>query len=240
MSAELSPVTDDRRPEETLTWAAEKFGSQVVMATAFGPEGCVLIDMIARNDLPIRIVTIDTGLFFSETQALWHQLEERYGIQIEAVRPQQSIEQQAAAHGDKLWESNPDRCCELRKVAPFQAALAGMDAWITSVRRDQTQQRADSDIVEQDDRFGVVKVNPLAHWSRDRVWAYLKEHDVPVNPLHALGYPSIGCMPCTSRVQAGEDPRAGRWRGSQKTECGLHVQRGETGIVLTRRSEARG
>lgn len=236
MSAELTPlgsVAPGRSPEEVLAWAAGRF-PRIALATAFGPEGCALIDMIGRRRLPIRIVTIDTGLFFPETIDLWKKLEKRYEVTIEAIRPRQSVQEQAREHGERLWERDPDRCCELRKVAPLAGLLSGLDAWISSVRRDQTPQRATAEVVEVDRRFGLIKVNPLAEWSSARVWDYLREHDVPVNPLHALGYPSIGCTPCTTRVGAGEDPRAGRWRGTSKTECGLHVGPRETRVVLER------
>jgi phosphoadenosine phosphosulfate reductase len=134
------------------------------------------------------------------------------------------VEEQARTHGDRLWEREPDRCCALRKIEPLQQALAGFDAWITAIRRDQTADRADAAVLEQDRRFGLAKVNPLVAWTSADVAAYVRENDVPVSPLHQQGYPSIGCLPCTSRVLPGEDPRAGRWRGRVKTECGLHAR----------------
>jgi len=121
-----------------------------------------------------------------------------------------------------LWERDPDRCCEMRKVQPLRAALAGADAWITALRRDQTPDRANASMLEHDQKFGLVKINPLVEWTAQDVRDYVREHDVPFNPLHEQGYPSIGCAPCTSPVQAGESPRAGRWRGKGKTECGIH------------------
>ena len=168
--------------------------------------------------------TIDTGLLFPETYALWRRLEERYGLTIRAVRPELSLAAQGALHGDSLWERTPDKCCEIRKVAPLRRALAGFDAWITSIRRDQTNDRSAARVVERDLRFGLTKVNPLAGWTSEDVQRYVRVHQVPVNPLHARGYPSIGCMPCTTPVASGEAPRAGRWRGSEKTECGLHAR----------------
>jgi phosphoadenylyl-sulfate reductase (thioredoxin) len=213
---------EGRGPEEILSWAAERFAPRLTFATGFGAEGCVLIDMIGRLGLPIDVFTLDTGLLFPETYALWRRLEEKYGITIRAVRPAQSVPEQARTEGDRLWERQPDRCCALRKVEPLRQALAGFDAWITAIRRDQTADRATAGVVEQDDRFGLVKVNPLVTWTSADVSAYVAENDVPVNPLHEQGYPSVGCLPCTSRVLPGEDPRAGRWRGRVKTECGLH------------------
>src|SRR5262249_43659978 len=129
---------------------------------------------------------------------------------------------QAAQLGSNLWLTNPDRCCEIRKVLPLRSALVGFEAWISAIRRDQTPQRAQARVLERDARFGLVKVNPLAAWTAEDVWSYVKENEVPFNPLHEEGYPSIGCVPCTSAVLPGEDPRSGRWRGRAKKECGLH------------------
>jgi phosphoadenosine phosphosulfate reductase len=209
-------------PEEILAFAADRYGPRAGFATGFGPEGCVLIDLIGRHRLPIRIFTLDTGLLFPETHTLWRRLEERYGLEIEAVRPVLSVEQQARLHGERLWERDPDRCCALRKVEPLRAALSGLDAWITAIRRDQTAGRADAQVVERDRRFGLVKVNPLVSWTAQDVWEHLWTNDVPFNLLHVQGYPSIGCAPCTSPVARGENPRNGRWRRFAKTECGLH------------------
>jgi phosphoadenylyl-sulfate reductase (thioredoxin) len=171
----------------------------------------------------VDLLTLDTGLLFPETYALWRRLEQRYGLRIRAVRPAQTVEQQAAALGPALWERDPDRCCGLRKVEPLRAALSGYRAWISAIRREQTPERAGVAVVARDARFGLVKVSPLAAWTAARVWGYLRAHDVPTNPLHARGYPSIGCQPCTTPVRIGENPRAGRWRGKGKTECGLHA-----------------
>ena len=213
---------EDRTPLEALEWAVEQYADRLTFATAFGPEGCVLIDLIGRRRLPIDIFTLDTGLLFPETYELWRKLEARYGLRIRGVEPELSVEGQAAVHGGKLWERQPEQCCHMRKVMPLRAELARVDAWITSIRRDQTPQRAGALVVEPDAKFGIVKVNPLVRWTKKQVWAHLLEHDVPYNPLHDRGYPSIGCAPCTSAVKPGEDERAGRWRGTARTECGLH------------------
>jgi phosphoadenosine phosphosulfate reductase len=141
------------------------------------------------------------------------------------VRPRRTVAQQAAEHGPALWERDPDLCCSLRKLEPLHQALEGHQAWVSAIRRDQTADRAAAAVVERDRRYGLVKVNPLLDWSARDVWLYLREHGVPQNPLHERGYPSIGCQPCTGSVAAGEDPRAGRWRGREKTECGLHTRR---------------
>jgi phosphoadenylyl-sulfate reductase (thioredoxin) len=193
------------------------------MATGFGPEGGVLVDLVGVHALPIDIFTVDTGLLFPETYELWRRLERRYGLRIRAVRPRLGVEAQAEGWGPRLWERRPSQCCALRKMEPLTRALEGYDAWITAIRRDQTPERASARVVEWEPRHGVIKINPLAGWAAADVWSYLRANDVPYNPLHDRGYPSIGCRPCTTPVIAGEPERAGRWRGHTKTECGLHV-----------------
>jgi phosphoadenosine phosphosulfate reductase len=223
---------EGRPPAEILTWAAARFRSGIVFATGFGAEGCVLVDVIGRHRLPIRMIALDTGVLFPETYELWRALEAKYGVVIQSVHSELTLDQQAARFGARLWDREPDQCCALRKVAPLQHALRGKQAWITSIRRDQTSARAASRVVEHDATFGLVKVNPLVAWTDADVKAYVKEHAVPTNRLHAQGYPSIGCMPCTSPVAPGEDPRSGRWRGRVKTECGLHARPAVTTFPL--------
>jgi phosphoadenylyl-sulfate reductase (thioredoxin) len=221
--AGAAAVLEGGDPVAALEWAVARFAPRLALACSFGPEDLVLVDLIGRHRLPIDVFTLDTGVFFPETYALWREVEARYGIEVRGVRPVQSIDEQAAEHGPTLWTRAPDRCCHLRKLVPLAAALEGLAAWVTGIRRDQTPERASARVVERDRRPGLIKVNPIAHWTHDDVWAHLYLHDVPTNPLHQQGYPSIGCAPCTSPVAAGEDPRHGRWRGSVKTECGLHV-----------------
>lgn len=228
MSGIIDVVTTARELEGAeaaaiLQWASRHLGPKLTFATGFGVEGCVVIDLIARNQLPIDLFTLDTGLLFPETYELWRRLEARYGITIRAVRPEHTVAEQERAHGPALWERDPDRCCELRKVVPLRRALAGYDAWITAIRRDQTAERANARVVEHDRKFDLIKINPLVTWTHDDVWGHLYAHDVPYNPLHEQGYPSIGCQPCTAAVLPGEGARAGRWRGRSKKECGLHV-----------------
>ena len=213
-------------PRQVLEWTVARYAPRLAFATAFGPEGLVLLHLIASRRMPVDVFTLDTGLFFPQTYELWRRLEARYGMTVRAVRPALNVEEQAAREGRALWEHEPDRCCWLRKVDPLQQALAGHQAWITAIRRDQTRERGMARVVERDLRHGLVKVNPLLEWSSRDVWSYLREHDVPTNPLHDSGYPSIGCWPCTSAVSAHEDPRAGRWRGRAKSECGLHARSG--------------
>ena len=207
---------------EILRWASEQV-PKLTFATGFGAEGCVIIDLVARERLPIDLFTLDTGVLFPETSVLWRRLEDKYGIEIRAVRPAQTIPEQALVHGPALWDRDPDRCCELRKVVPLRHELSKFDAWITAIRRDQTPQRASARVVERDLKFGLIKINPLVTWSHDAVWAHIYAHDVPYNTLHDRGFPSIGCQPCTAAVAPGEDPRSGRWKGTAKKECGLHV-----------------
>ena len=219
-----SAALDEQSADAILRWAADTFGSKLTFATGFGIEGCVIVDLIARQRLPVDIFTLDTGLLFPETYDLWRQLEERYQVTIRGVRPAHTVAEQEEHEGPALWSVNPDRCCDLRKTQPLRATLSSFDAWISAIRRDQTPDRADAPVVAWDGRFGLVKVNPLVRWTFDDVQAYVKRHDVPYNVLHERGYPSIGCWPCTTPVAPGEDPRAGRWRGREKIECGLHLR----------------
>ncbi|MCY4030477.1 MAG: phosphoadenylyl-sulfate reductase [Acidobacteria bacterium] len=212
-------------PEEILRWAIDRYADRLTFATGFGAEGCVLIDLIGRHRLPIDLFTLDTGVLFPETRELWRRLEARYRLTIRGVRPQPAPGDDAGVSLDpahRLWERDPDGCCARRKVLPLAAELGRVDAWITAIRRDQTPQRANAPIVGWDAKFGIAKVNPLVAWTSRDVWRYLRTNDVPYNPLHDRGYPSVGCRPCTSPVRPGEDARAGRWRGTAKTECGLH------------------
>ena len=151
----------------------------------------------------------------------------RYRLPLRVVRPGLSLEEQGERYGPQLWSCAPDICCEVRKVEPQRRWLAGFDAWVTGIRRDQTAQRAETPVVGWDEFFGVFKIAPLASWSREQVFGYAEEHGVPLNPLLFKGYASIGCEPCTRPVREGEDERAGRWPGMEKTECGLHIVNGK-------------
>jgi len=208
--------------EDILVWAATQFPGRLTFATSLGIEDCVVTDMLARRNLDVDLFTLDTGLLFPETYALWEQIERRYGVSIARVSPAHTVEEQATLEGPELWGRDPDRCCDLRKMQPLRSTLSDYEAWVTAIRRDQTPERATAPVVSWDGRFGLIKVNPLVRWTIDDVRAYVSDHQVPYNPLHDQSYPSIGCVPCTSPVAPGEDPRSGRWRGSEKTECGLH------------------
>ena len=208
--------------EDVLRWAMQEFGPDVALATGFGAEGCVLIRMLSEIDRNARMFYLDTDLLFPETYELIRKLEARYGVRFEQRTSRLSLAAQAARYGERLWEREPDVCCQLRKVEPLREMLSGLRAWITAIRRDQTPARAGARVVELDRKFDVIKINPLAGWSSSDVWRYIREHDVPYNRLYDVGYSSVGCQPCTTLVQIGETDRAGRWRGFAKTECGLH------------------
>lgn len=221
--AQLKAASETWSAERVLNWAFENFGDKVAISTALGTGGMVMIDMASRVRRKFRVFTLDTDFLFSQTYNLMDQIEQRYGIAIERVHPLISPEEQGRLHGSALWHRDPDRCCDLRKVEPLRRKLGELQAWITSIRRDQTIGRASAGKIEWNERFGLVKINPIADWSSGQVQRYIHDHDVLYNPLHDLGYLSIGCTHCTRAVLPGEDERAGRWPGLSKTECGLHV-----------------
>ena len=227
--AALADEFEGRPAEGLLTWAAERFPGRIVLTCSWQRQSSVLVHMLAELGLDIRIVELDTGLLFPETYATRDRLVARYGIEVERVTPRRSVEEQARDEGPELWRSDPDRCCALRKVEPFARALAGMEAWITGIRRQQSVSRADAKTIEWDAGRGMAKIQPLVDWSDEDVQGYLYARDIPYNRLHDEGYPSIGCTPCTRAVRPGEDPRAGRWAGQDKNECGLHAAPAQTG-----------
>lgn len=213
--------------DELVKWVWERFGHQrLVLTTSFGMEGCVLVDLFARLDQPLDVVYLDTHFFFPETYALRDRMIERYPhLRFLNRGTALTPERQEELYGPELWRRNPDRCCALRRVEPMRAALAGVDVWVTGITRSQSATRAETPLVGWDWQFQLVKVSPLAGWDRARVWAYVQEHGVPYNPLHERGYPTIGCTHCTVPVPdlaLGAYTRAGRWAGTDKTECGLH------------------
>jgi phosphoadenosine phosphosulfate reductase len=218
---------EEATPQETLEWALGEFGNRIAIATGFGTEGVALIDIAvktaSRIGIDLNVFFLDTGFLFPETYRLREQIETRYGIPIRAFSTALTPELQSKAYGPELWSRDPDLCCRLRKVEPLKDALAGLDAWMTAIRRDQTPARAGAGVVEWDTRYQLVKVNPLARWSKREVWDYVVRNGIPYNPLSDLGYKSIGCTHCTRATAEGEDERAGRWPGHAKTECGLHV-----------------
>jgi phosphoadenosine phosphosulfate reductase len=213
---------ESKSPEEVLQWAVEQFGTGLTLASSFGAEDVVLIDMLHKIAPQTPIFYLDTNKHFPETYETRDRLQERYGLSFIQVLPKLTLAEQAAQYGDRLWEKNPNLCCQIRKVEPLAEVLSRYDAWITGIRREQAPTRAHAKKLEWDDKFHLYKCNPLAGWTQEQVWSYIRENSVPYNPLHDRHYPSIGCSVCTRPVKPGEDPRAGRWSGFDKTECGLH------------------
>lgn len=215
-------------PQRLIDWSVRRFESwRIVVTTAFGMEGCALIDMLARTNVPLTITYLDTHFFFPETYALRDRLAERYPtLRFVNAGTDLTPEQQARQYAPELWKSDPDKCCMLRKVVPMWDVMKNADVWLTGIRRDQSAARADTRVVEWDWRFDVLKINPFAYWTRIQIWEYVRENDVPYNPLHEQGYPSIGCTHCTAAVpgsEIGQYTREGRWAGTHKKECGLHL-----------------
>ena len=218
---DASPI---ERAETIVDNALAHHAGKIALACSFGgPAGMVLLDMIAKRDVSVPVYFLDTGLLFDETYALVARVRERYGIEPIAVRPELTVAQQNARYGEALWARDPDACCNLRKVVPQRQFLETFDAWITGIRRDQSASRTNVDVVSHDDTTGLAKIAPLAEWTSKDIWSYVVAHDVPYNPLNDRGYPSLGCTHCTRAVAPGEDPRAGRWSGTDKLECGLHA-----------------
>lgn len=215
-------------PREVLAWTFLQFAPEVVLATSFGTSDILLSHIVSTLRPETSIFYLDTGLFFPETYALRDRLEAQLGIRFQQVEPDLTLAEQETQHGAALWARNPNQCCHIRKVQPLERVLRGKSAWITGIRRDQAPTRAHSQIVEWDAAFGLVKVNPLAFWTEEEVRGYLSLNDLPYNELHDRGYPSIGCAPCTHPVAAGADPRSGRWTGSGKIECGIHLAHTES------------
>ena len=213
------------QPEEILRWAVRRFHPRLLMATAFGAEGCCLIDMLSRIEPGVTLINLETGYQFPETLALRERIREKYGIEVEYIRPELTVEEYEKEHGGPLYEHRPDQCCHDRKVLPLRRALARHNplAWISAIRKDQTADRGVAGVVQWDKKFQLVKVNPLLNWTKKEVWGYIVKNGVPYNELHDRDYPSIGCWPCTRAVLPGEDDRSGRWAGKAKKECGLHV-----------------
>lgn len=211
------------KPEQVLSWAFATYGDDLAIATGMGVEGMALLDIALRINPDAKVFTGDTEFLFPETYDLIDRVERRYGIKIEKLYSELTPEEQEKEFGPKLWARDPDQCCALRKVEPLRRKLATLDAWVTAIRRTQTAERAAVRKVDWDAKFNLVKISPLADWTREMVWSYVVKNDVPYNPLHDRNYPSIGCTHCTRAVKPGEDPRAGRWSGFGKTECGLHT-----------------
>jgi phosphoadenosine phosphosulfate reductase len=209
--------------EEILEWAVKRFSPRLVMTSNFGAEGVVVIDHLARVAPETSIIYLETGFQFAEIDQLKDRLRARYGLNVIERRAELSVEEQNRIYGERLYERDPDLCCRIRKVEPLAAALKGYDAWIAALRRDQSPTRANIGVVEWNARHELVKINPLAAWTRRQVWDYIVTNELPYNPLYDDGYTSIGCVPCTRRVVAGAHERSGRWDGEKKLECGIHL-----------------
>jgi phosphoadenosine phosphosulfate reductase len=207
--------------EEALRWALDTFHPGMYIACSFQKTSSVTVHLAHSINPDARFFYLDTDVLFPETYETKDRLEERYGIRFHRYSSI-TLEQQAGLYGDQLWGRDPDACCGIRKVEPMRSALSAVDLWVSGIRRSDSQTRARAPKFGWDKRFGLWKLNPLADWSEEQVWAYVNDHDIPYNPLHDQGYPSIGCTHCTRRPAAGEDARAGRWAGLEKTECGLH------------------
>ncbi len=233
-AVQLSREFEAQSPEALLGWALKKFGPKIVLASSFGPEDVVLIDMAVKIDPKVRIVTLDTGRLHEETYAVMDAVKFKYGVGIEVFFPDAArVEQLVRAKGFYSFKEsveNRKECCGIRKVEPLRRALAGAEAWVTGQRRAQSVTRTEVGKVEIDSsqgaatQGGIVKLNPLADWDEARVWAYIRGNKVPYNKLFDAGYRSIGCAPCTRPVKEGEDERAGRWwwESPDHKECGLH------------------
>ncbi|MFN2615390.1 MAG: phosphoadenylyl-sulfate reductase [Actinomycetota bacterium] len=219
----------DAPAEDILGWTFETYGARAVIVTAFQAEGMVALDMASRLGTPVRVLTVDTGRLPQETYDLIDQVRGRYGIEVEVLFPEaRAVERMVARHGVNLFHRDPvlrQLCCEVRKSFPLEAALEGLDAWVTGLRRSQSAGRSATPKVHNDPAHpGKVKINPIADWSRERVWEYISEHKVPTHALYDRGYTSIGCAPCTRAVSPGESERAGRWwwEDDERKECGIH------------------
>ncbi len=222
--AELAVLWEDLPPQEIVEAALDLFQDRITVASSFGLEDVALIHMACRAAKgTVDVFCLDTEVLFPETYTLMQRFSETYPIRLRRIVPQLTIAQQGERYGERLWAREPDLCCKLRKVEPLERALHGYDAWVTGLRRAQGPTRQGAKAIDHDGRHGLCKVNPLVRWSDEELWAYVRSEEVPYNPLHEQGYPSIGCVHCTRAVAPSEDPRAGRWAGFAKTECGLHL-----------------
>jgi phosphoadenosine phosphosulfate reductase len=217
-AVELGP---DATAEQVLAWAAETFGERLIVASNM--QDAVLVDLAARARPGVDVLFLETGYHFAETIGTRDAVEHTYDVRIVNATAEHTVAQQDSLLGKDLFARDPNQCCALRKVAPLGRTLAGYDAWVTGVRRVEAPTRANTPLVTYDEKFGLVKVNPIAAWSDDEMDDYIAEHGILVNPLVAEGYPSIGCAPCTAKPAPGADKRSGRWAGTGKIECGLHV-----------------
>lgn len=222
--AAANNALESATPEQIIAWGVEHYAPYLTMATAFGPEGCVILSMLAKIAPETYVFNLDTGYQFQETLDLRDRIAEKYGIEVDLLTPDTTVAEYEALHGGPLYKTNPNQCCFDRKIKTLQRASEVMHAWMSGIRRDQSADRAQAKVVGWDKKFGLVKISPLANWTKKDVWTRITDESIPYNPLHDQGFPSIGCWPCTRAVAEGEaDERAGRWSGMKKTECGLHT-----------------
>lgn len=228
--AELNHQFDKSSPEEVLSYAVEKYGDKLILASSLGVEDQVLTNMLSILSDEVSIFVLDTGRLPQETYDVMARTMRRYAFNYAVYYPEQkAVEKMVAENGpNHFYDSleNRKECCGIRKVEPLSRALDGKKAWITGIRRAQSINRMETELFEWDEVHGIIKINPLVSWSKDDVWNYVKRHDIPYNTLHDKGYPSIGCAPCTRAVPLGEDDRSGRWWWEEavQKECGLHVR----------------
>ncbi|AHY46156.1 cysH: phosophoadenylyl-sulfate reductase [Rubrobacter radiotolerans] len=231
----ISRRLEEAGAEGVIRWALERYGEELTLSVSFGgAEGMVLLDMLVRQmertGIDAWVYTLDTGFLFEATVEYRERVLARYpNLKFKVVEPRLTVEEQVRKYGPELWSCVPDLCCQARKIEPQQRWLGDFSAWMTGIRRDQTAARSDTPVVERDEFFRVDKIAPLAGWSKGDVDRYVEEHGLELNPLLSQGYRSIGCEPCTRPVAEGEDYRAGRWSGSDKVECGLHIVNGKVG-----------
>jgi phosphoadenosine phosphosulfate reductase len=218
---EVAATVEPMEAEEAIAWAIESFHPALRFATSFQKTSSAIIDIAHRIEPRVRFFYLDTELLFPETYATRDTLAGLYGIEFDRFAGI-SVGEQEHRHGASLWRRDPDACCGIRKVEAMREALDGAECWVSGIRRIDSATRAGAAKFGWDKRFGLWKLNPLADWDDKRLWKHIKDHHVPYNPLHDQGYPSIGCMPCTSLPADGEDPRSGRWAGSDRTECGIN------------------
>lgn len=219
--AKLNEEFLGKTPQEILQLAFSKIDN-IALACSFGAEDVALVDMVVKIKPDAKIFYLDTDVLFKETYDVIDRIVEKYSPNLIKYSPLLTLDEQAEKHGKDLWASDPNGCCNIRKVEPLTRALGELDSWITGIRREQAPTRANAGVIEVDTKFNLIKFNPLALWTDKDVWDYIVKNGVPYNVLHDQGYPSIGCTHCTRQVKPGEDPRAGRWSGTDKTECGLH------------------
>jgi phosphoadenosine phosphosulfate reductase len=219
--APAADALEDAPAEEIIRWAIATFGDRICVTSSM--KDAVLVDIASRIQPGIDVLFVDTGYHFAETVGTRDAVEAVYPVNVINVTPTRSVAEQDRDLGPRLNGRNPDLCCHLRKVEPLNRALEPYDAWITGIRREETAHRREARVVEWNAARGKVKVNPLARWTQTQLETYIEEHGILVNPLQYDGYPSIGCEPCTQRVEPGEDPRSGRWAGTGKTECGINI-----------------